>query len=198
VSVTTAKTLSRDFKHVKRHTPGGAPAFNGWVGLAVGLAVGLSVALGVYLHYQNLAPVEPRPAVDAPPASAKAPPEDVPVPADAGADLTFYDMLPKQEVEVPEGPSSAKPAGASLPKGDITLQAGSFKQVAEAEKLQAQLAQYGVDAKIQRFSLEDETWYRVRIGPIATVNELNTIRAKLAEAEVEATPVTAQAAVPPP
>jgi cell division protein FtsN len=107
-------------------------------------------------------------------------------------------MLPKQEVEVPEGPSSAKPAGASLPKGDITLQAGSFKQVAEAEKLQAQLAQYGVDAKIQRFSLEDETWYRVRIGPIATVNELNTIRAKLAEAEVEATPVTAQAAVPPP
>jgi cell division protein FtsN len=83
-----------------------------------------------------------------------------------------------------------------LPKGDVTLQAGSFKQVAEAEKLQAQLAQYGVDAKIQRFSLEDETWYRVRIGPIATVEELDVNRAKLAEAEVEATPVSAAPVAP--
>jgi hypothetical protein len=38
----------------------------------------------------------------------------------------------------------------------------------------------------------------VRIGPIATVEELDTVRAKLAEAEVEATPVTAQVAGPPP
>jgi cell division protein FtsN len=70
--------------------------------------------------------------------------------------------------------------------------------VAEAEKLQAKLAQYGVDAKIQRLSLEDETYYRVRIGPIATVEELEAVRAKLAEAEVDAMPVTAAAAVPPP
>ena len=64
--------------------------------------------------------------------------------------------------------------------------------------LQARLAQYGVDAKIQRFSLEDETWYRVRIGPIATVEELDTVRAKLAEAEIEATPVTNQSVTPAP
>ncbi len=107
-------------------------------------------------------------------------------------------MLPKQEVEVPEKSPGAAPARSALPKGDVTLQAGSFKQAAEAEKLQAQLAQYGVDAKIQRFSLEDETWYRVRIGPIATVEELDVIRAKLAEAEVEATPVSAPAIAAPP
>jgi cell division protein FtsN len=55
-----------------------------------------------------------------------------------------------------------------------------------------------VDAKIQRFSLDDETYYRVRIGPIATVQELYVIRAKLAEAEVEATTVSTQAIEPPP
>jgi len=55
-----------------------------------------------------------------------------------------------------------------------------------------------VDAKIQRFSLEDETWYRVRIGPIATVEELEAVRAKLAEAEIEATPVTSQSVTPAP
>jgi cell division protein FtsN len=197
VSVTEPKTLSRDFKHVRRHTPGGGPGFNGWVGLGIGLAVGLSVALAVHLHYRNRAPGEPEPAADAPPASATAPTEESPPPADAGPGYDFYDMLPKQEVEVPEG-ESARSAGAASPKGDVTLQAGSFKNVAEAEKLQAQLAQYGIDAKIQRFSLEDETWYRVRIGPIATVEQLETVRAKLAEAEIEATPVTAQAMEPPP
>jgi cell division protein FtsN len=195
--VTTAKTLSRDFKHVKRQTPGGGPGFNGWVGLGIGLAIGLSVALAVHLHYQNKAPAEPEPAADAPPASAIAPTEESPPPADAGPGYDFYDMLPKQEVEVPQS-EAAKSAGLALPKGDVTLQAGSFKNVAEAEKLQAQLAQYGIDAKIQRFSLEDETWYRVRIGPIATVEQLETVRAKLAEAEIEATPVTAQAIEPPP
>ncbi len=194
----SGKTLSRDFKHVKRHTPGGAPAFNGWVGLGVGLALGLSVALAVHLHYQNTVPAEPRPAADAPPASATAPPEETPAPvADAGPGYDFYDMLPKQEVEVPDSPSGAS-AGAALPKGDVTLQAGSFKNVAEAEKLQAKLAQFGIDAKIQRFSLEDETWFRVRIGPIATVEELESVRAKLAEAEVEATPVSAPAIAAPP
>jgi cell division protein FtsN len=195
--VRTPKTLSRDFKHVKRHTPGGAPAFNGWVGLGVGLALGLSVALAVHLRYQNQAPVEPLPATDTPPASATAPPEETPTPADAGPTYDFYDMLPKQEVEVPER-AAAKTSGSALPKGDVTLQAGSFKNVAEAEKLQAQLAQYGIDAKIQRFSLEDETWYRVRIGPVVTVEELESVRARLAEAEIEATPVTAQAIEAPP
>jgi len=53
-----------------------------------------------------------------------------------------------------------------------------------------------VDAKIQRFPLDDETWYRVRIGPVATVEEVDALRARLAEAEVEATPVTAEAEVP--
>jgi hypothetical protein len=38
----------------------------------------------------------------------------------------------------------------------------------------------------------------VRIGPIATVEELESVRAKLAEAEIEATPVTAAMIEPPP
>jgi cell division protein FtsN len=197
VSVSTPKTLSRDFKHVKRHTPGGAPAFNGWVGLGVGLGLGLAVALAVHLkHTSNDLAAGPEPATDAPPASAQAPTEVATPPAESGPDLTFYDMLPKQEVEVPSSAAGSNAARSALPQGDVTLQAGSFKNVAEAEKLQAQLAQYGVDAKIQRFSLEDETWFRVRIGPIATVEELDTVRAKLAEAEVEATPVTAQPLTP--
>jgi cell division protein FtsN len=198
VTVTAGKTLSRDYKHVKRHPPGGTD-FNGWLGFAAGLGVGLAVAFGVHLHYRNLELPEPQPAADAPPASAQAP--EVPAAVTESEEAPrydFYDILPSQELEVPESALQKNTVRATLAEGSITLQAGAFKQVAEAEKLQAKLAQYGVDAKIQRLSLEDETYYRVRIGPIATVEELDAVRAKLAEAEVDALPVTAAAAVPPP
>jgi len=197
VTVATGKTLSRDYKHVKRHTPGGHD-FNGWIGLAAGLAIGLAVAFGVHLHYQSLEPAVPQPAADAPPASAKAPEEPAALAeAEEAPRYDFYDILPNQELEIPESALQKHTARQTLAEGSITLQAGAFKQIAEAEKLQAKLAQYGIDAKIQRLSLEDETYYRVRIGPIATVEELEAVRAKLAEAEVDAMPVTA-VAVPPP
>ena len=191
------KTLSRDYKHVKRHQPGGQTV-SGVTGFATGLAVGLCVALAVFLHYRNQPVPEPLPVAAKPPASAQAT-EDAAPPADPSKDFTFYDDLPRQEVEVPKTPEKpgAKPA-AGLPAGDVILQAGSFKQPAEADKLQAKLAQYGIDSKIKQFALEDETWYRVRIGPIATVEQLEQIRAKLAEAEVEATPVTPVSEEPPP
>jgi len=86
------------------------------------------------------------------------------------------------------GTTWAKLAGG-LPKGDIMLQAGSFKQQAEAEKLIATLALNGIEAKIQRFPMEDETWYRVRIGPIATAQEFDQIRTKLQDADIAVTPV---------
>lgn len=193
----TGKTLSRDYKHVKRHSPGTA-AFNGWTGLAVGLALGLSVALGVYLHFQNRAPAIPQADADASPASATASDEaPAPLPA-AGDDFGFYDILPNQEVEVPDDAARTAAGRAPRPEGDITLQAGSFKQIMEAEKLQALLAQYGIAARIHRYPVDDETWYRVRIGPIATVEELEAVRSKLAEAEVEAIPVSMPAVMPPP
>ncbi|MFO1406127.1 MAG: SPOR domain-containing protein [Steroidobacteraceae bacterium] len=195
--MTQPRTLSRDYKHVKRYTPGGQPV-NAWVGFGGGLALGLTVALGVFMHYRDQPPAQPTAAAEPAPASAQAS-EEAPVVPDNAQDLTFYDDLPRQEVEVPVADRGRKDAGASvLPTGDIVLQAGAFKQVAEAEKLQARLAQYGVDSKIQRYALQDETWFRVRIGPISTVQELETTRAKLAEAEIEATPVTPGAPSPPP
>jgi cell division protein FtsN len=206
----TGKTLSRDYKHVRRQTPG-IVAVNGWMGFGAGLALGLLVALGVFLHYQDREPAVPQPDLDVPPASARAA-DASPVPAadpgaaeaapetappEGGTDYQFYELLPKQEVDVPPGPTPGA-VGTRLADGELTLQAGSFKNPAEAERLQAKLAQYGVDAKIQRYPLEDETWYRVRIGPIATVEEREVMRAKLAEAEVEADEVGAVPTVPPP
>jgi cell division protein FtsN len=189
-----SRTLNRDYKDVRRHVPG--PPFGGWAGFAAGLGVGLAVALGVHLYDRNRLPVpsEPIPALAQSPASASASDDGAVTVAEtpAGPELDFYDMLPKQEVEVPgrSGRASAPAAKTPLPTGGAVLQAGSFKQSTEAEKMQAQLALVGVSAKIQRASVDDETWYRVRIGPIATVEELRVVQSKLHEAEISATAVT--------
>jgi cell division protein FtsN len=193
-----ARTLSRDYKDVRRHKHVAVGStFNGWVGLGVGLSLGLLVALGVHLHYRNLAQAAPEPV----PAPAQAPASSVANdetivgmtdPAPEQTDLSFYDMLPKQQVEVPEDPRGSKGQAVRtpLPSGDVVLQAGAFKLETEAEKMVAQLAVAGIDAKIQRAPVDDETWYRVRIGPIATAEELKVVQAKLREAEISASAVT--------
>jgi cell division protein FtsN len=192
------RTLNRDFKDVRRHAPAapGQP-FSGWVGFGAGLGLGLAVALGVHLYDRNrvATAAEPVPAPAQAPASAAAADDGAIVAADTStaSELDFYDMLPKQQVEVDKSASSPKDPGAAkapLPTGDVVLQAGSFKQEPEAEKMQAQLALVGITAKIQRASVDDETWYRVRIGPIATVEELRNVQSKLREAEITATAVT--------
>lgn len=190
------RTLSRDFKGVRRHAPA-APgqAFSGWTGFAAGLGIGLAVALAVHAYHSNhdAALAEPVPAPAQAPASEVAADDAAIAAADAPAppELDFYDMLPKQEVEVPDTSSKQASAAAKapLPTGDVVLQAGSFKQASEAEKMQAQLALVGITAKIQRASVDDETWYRVRIGPIATVEELRNVQSRLREAEITATAV---------
>lgn len=195
--MTPSRTLSRDYKHVRRNTPG-AQGFSGWVGLLIGLAIGLAVALGVFLHYRNLGPAEPVAAAAVPPASAQASEPEPPAPADPAVSYDFYDMLKTQNVEVPK---AADPPPVAIPpglRGDLTLQAGSFKSQDQAEKRQAKLALHGIESKIQRFTLEDETFYRVRIGPISTVEEHQALLAKLAEAEIEVAPMSTSVVDAPP
>jgi cell division protein FtsN len=198
--MTPSRTLARDYKHVRRNAPG-TQGFTGWTGLLIGLSIGLAVALGVFLHYRNPAPEQPTPEATAAPASAQASETAPPAPAPAGAppEYDFYKMLPEQEVEVPkDARAPVNPVAPAGVRGDVTLQVGSFKGMDQAEKMQARLALQGIESRIQRFTLQDETWYRVRIGPIGTVEELDAVRAKLAEAEVEATAVSSQVVETPP
>jgi cell division protein FtsN len=198
--MTPSRTLARDYKQVRRNAPG-TQGFTGWTGLLIGLSIGLAVALGVFLHYRNPAPEQPTPEATAAPASAQASETAPPAPAPAGAppEYDFYKLLPEQEVEVPkDARAPVNPVAPAGVRGDVTLQVGSFKGMDQAEKMQARLALQGIESRIQRFTLQDETWYRVRIGPIGTVEELDAVRAKLAEAEVEATAVSSQVVETPP
>ncbi|HEV3286767.1 MAG TPA: SPOR domain-containing protein, partial [Steroidobacteraceae bacterium] len=61
-----------------------------------------------------------------------------------------------------------------------------YRNEADANRVRAQLALQGVDAKVQRVAVDADVWHRVRIGPISNLDELNKVRKQLQAAEVDA------------
>jgi len=158
-----------------------------------GLSIGLVVAAAIYFSDQR-APV-PGAATATPgragPASPVSPaPRAEPAPAEPhpATRFDFYDMLPQFEVVLPESEQSVSPmrqAAAVAEAGNYVLQAGSFTALADADRMQANLALLGVESKVQRVQIDDHTFHRVRVGPIDDLDELNQIRRRLWDANIE-------------
>jgi cell division protein FtsN len=99
-------------------------------------------------------------------------------------------MLPNFEVVVPEKEKDVKrdlPATARIERpGVYVLQAGSYRNESDAERVRQQLSKEGIDAKVQRVAVDTDVWHRVRIGPITKLDELNKLRRQLQAADVDA------------
>ena len=110
--------------------------------------------------------------------------------ATTGEKYDFYEMLPNFEVVVPEKEKDVKrdlPATARVERpGVYVLQAGSYRNEADADRVRAQLAMQGIDAKVQRVAVDADVWHRVRIGPITKLDDLNKLRKQLQAADVDA------------
>jgi cell division protein FtsN len=102
----------------------------------------------------------------------------------------FYDMLPNSEVVIPEKDKDVKrdlPAAAKIERpGVYVLQAGSYRNESDAERVRAQLAKEGVQAKVQRVAVDNDVWHRVRVGPISNLDQLNKVRKLLQAADLDA------------
>ena len=184
-----AKAAARDYKTRRKKTAG----FSGWMGVLWGLALGLAVAGIVYikdhrpdLQIQKAAKAEKKRTHGIEPPDAEAGDSAAESPAKSYA---FYDQLPKFEVVVPEKEKDVRPDIKPAPEtrpGTYVLQAGSYKNFADADRVRAQLALQGVESKVQKVSVDSDTWHRIRIGPISNLNELNRLRQILRKADVEA------------
>ncbi|MEX2126506.1 MAG: SPOR domain-containing protein [Woeseia sp.] len=173
-----------------------AGEYPGWAWMLFGLAIGLSVALAIYVNGRNArVPQQPlareaasmseaaedtaSPQLDNVPAGSDAPPKPR---------FDFYSMLPNFEVIIPEQEpdvSSDTAAKAVVEPGTYVLQAGSFTRHADADRRRAQLALQGIESTIQRVTIDDKTYHRVRIGPIDDLAQLNVIRSRLREADID-------------
>ena len=69
--------------------------------------------------------------------------------------------------------------------GTYVLQAGSFQNYADADRRRATLALQGIESQIQRVTIDQDTWHRVRVGPYSELNEVNRLRQQLRDGQIE-------------
>ncbi len=190
------RPVARDYKRPRRQS---LDITQRWREFAVGLAAGLAIALIVFLYQRQMMREaiadQPQPA---PHASSRAGSKagrgdnsgaDNPAAEPPATDYDFYEMLPKFEVVVPEKDREVKRDLPSSPierPGIYVLQAGSYRNVADAERVRAQLALQNVQATVQRVAVDNDVWHRVRIGPLTDLKEVNRLRQQLRSADLSA------------
>ena len=169
-----------------------------------GLAVGLSVAFAVYMKDRRpVASASPEPASmqsaldDNGEAGANGsavggpsgPNETDPEQEKEVRRFTFYDILPNFEVvtreEEPESASESTVPQAVVEPGLYVLQAGSFSTHVDADRRRAELALHGIESHIQRVKVNERNYHRVYIGPTDDLDELNMLRSRLREAQID-------------
>lgn len=164
--------------------------YPGWVWGMWGLAIGLSVAVAVWVSDHRVQPIvsqtaTPESTFDSNGENSAA--DEVQTPAKENR-FDFYTMLPNFEViipeEDPEVAADTGPKAVEVP-GTYVLQAGSFTAFEDADRRRAQLALQGITSAIQRVTIDDKTYHRVRIGPIDDLDELNMLRSRLRAAKID-------------
>ena len=184
-----ARLSARDYKSAPRRSLD----VGKWREFGYGALAGVVVASMAFVYFGGRAHRSAQVA-DAP---LPVPQRTAPADLDPGAATAkpaekydFYEMLPNFEVVVPEKDKEVKrdlPAAAKVERpGVYVLQAGSYRNQADADRVQKQLALQGVQAKVQRVAVDTDVWHRVRIGPISNLAELNKVRNQLQAAEVDA------------
>ncbi len=142
----------------------------GWVWLLTGIVTGLFIQFLV-----NLTQVDP--------AAAPKPKADNKPTADQKVESTtqfdFYTLLPEREVLVPVDKEEQRPQEAAA-KLQYILQAGSFRNGADADRLRAQLILLGLEARVDAVSVEGgDVWHRVQVGPFTSRSKLAKARSTL-------------------
>ncbi len=184
--------------YAKTPKPESPRALPGWVWMLSGLTIGLFIALLVYInnntakdHKTNISTTLNR-MIDEGSRAARAAKKKTKAKVakairEARPKFDFYTILPELEVAIPEEELIKKArSNKKMPrrKSDsrYILQAGSFRNPAQADHLKAQLAMQGIVANIQSVQINpNDTWYRVRIGPLHDIASVNRTRKRLRE-----------------
>jgi len=181
--------VSKDYKKPERKPASRAASGSLLVGILIGLVLGLSIALGVAWYINKMPSPFTRgttPAKPAPQSAAKsevkAEDKSATAAPEAKPRFDFYKILPGEQPATGEQ-VKREAQKAPAPSGEretFFLQAGAFQNAPDADNLKARLALVGVEASIQTATLPDKgVLHRVRVGPYASIEELNRARETL-------------------
>ena len=185
------RASTRDYKRRQK------PSLELWkmrefgMGALVGIILAGSATVFIMNARQHEAAVREKNEAPRPDPHRKAPADpEASGTAATGEKYDFYEMLPNFEVVVPEKDKDVKRDVSATAKverpGVYVLQAGSYRNEADADRVRQQLSMLGIDAKVQRVSVDTDVWHRVRIGPITNLDQLNKVRKQLQAADVDA------------
>ena len=178
--------MPRDYKHRAQRKKAKKP-LPGWLWLIIGLLLGAFLMGLFWLKGQSIdfggewVGAEPDRPPQGKPAST---PRRVETPAPPKPRFDFYTMLPKMEVVVPDDELDQEPVARSADGRPVTylVQVGSFRKAADADRLKAQLALLGFEARVVSARIgSQDTRYRVRSGPYRDKRALNDARRRLSE-----------------
>jgi len=198
--------MSKDYKK-PNHSPGSRGSGGSLlVGILIGLVLGLTIALAVAWYINKM----PNPFTRATPPAKAAPRGDArdtvkaedkaaKVAPDSKPRFDFYKILPGYEQPATDQQfRDAQKASTEGEKEAFFLQAGAFQNAPDADNLKARLALIGVEATVQSATLPDKgVWHRVRIGPYASIEELNRTRDTLKQNGYDTTLIKVQDAARP-
>lgn len=187
-------------------------------GILVGMIIGVAMSAGLawyimkspspFVNSEQPVAARPQPKVVAPVEVAK-PAEPAPVAASGVAEdkprFEFYKVLtdkpdaaggeqnkPADKTQANAGKQAAQQT-APAAKEIYYLQAGSFPNADDAEKLKAKLTLMDMDVSVQTVAIPDKgVWHRVRVGPYKGTEEMNKARSTLKQNGVDATPMRGQ------
>jgi cell division protein FtsN len=138
-------------------------------GLLVGLFAGLGLAVVVALLITRSNPfVSPPPQGNAGPSGKNGSPTEA----------------PRYEFDAPlaEGTATGTPAAEST---GYFLQAGAFRNAADADQLKARLALLGFEARVLYSASAETPLHKVQLGPYRALDELNSARSRLTQSGVQ-------------
>jgi cell division protein FtsN len=180
-----ARSPAKRKRGASRSGPSGFSPFAWFVaGLVVGLGIaGFAIFKGLVPQLQS---TTQSPETTAEPAteSALIQPSESPATGTKESRYDFFTVLPEMDVVVPEQElaRSSRDAVQATPadrSAEYILQAGSFRNMADADQMKARLALLGAQASIEVVTVNDVKWHRVRIGPVQGSREADELRRML-------------------
>jgi cell division protein FtsN len=94
----------------------------------------------------------------------------------------FYTILPETEIIVPDYEINTRSREEQFGKAKTSkyiIQAGSFRDFSEADKLRARLALMGIESRVEKAKVGKATWNRVKIGPYSRSSSVSSIKKRL-------------------
>jgi len=178
---TGARKASAKTMQARRNTGDNQPRGKGFRLYLAGVLTGVFLSGLGYLATLRQ-PADPAQEIG----SAAPPAAEIPKPR-----FDFYTLLPKQTIDVEEEPVEpaadvSKPPTPSTAPQPFFLQAGSFRQQADAERRRAELLLLGLTPKLEETSNEKGRWFRVYLGPFDSHESVTKARGLLANQNIDA------------